>query len=550
MKVYRKIIAFFCSIAIITSCVVLPASAVGIYDNAATLWDWAGIMYKAWKTANPDTPDSEYPGFNPGGMFGNGPGASRDDYDNYVSDLPGSGYNSDGSIVWYPTISDCSSFRFSARHIVQSEFYTVSDLPVTVTDGDYSKTYFVGSQDSIACTPYGTASTFKPGTPQVYFYFIAPFSGSFRSHASRAVLTTLLPSGIRGETLYEGKLTDYQHCSLGDSFYFKVAMPLNSDGYTSFSCTFYVPVIDVIPDSSLASSYPATSRPTSITGDYGIIGDNGEITKVDSQTIVNETDNSVYNPVTNTRYDMSDWSYDYSTRTYTITTTTDNSITVTYGDEYVTINEGDTIYNVYYIVEGGGSSDPGTCTHSYTSSVTTAPTCEAPGVETFTCSLCGHTYTSRVPAAGHTWVVIQSVQTEYDESGNLVTQGYTIYECTICGEQYKDTEGVGPPIAPGADDPSNPTTIGGLFEQLLSGIGSVVGGIIKGLLSLLTKAVEAISGIGDLFASFVDSVVGLFGGFTDFLGAVFPFLPEEFFTIFCLGMILLVAAAVLRKFLN
>lgn len=42
-------------------------------------------------------------------------------------------------------------------------------------------------------------------------------------------------------------------------------------------------------------------------------------------------------------------------------------------------------------------------THSYTSSVTKAATCETAGVRTFTCS-CGHSYTQSIPATGHYYV--------------------------------------------------------------------------------------------------------------------------------------------------
>lgn len=114
-------------------------------------------------------------------------------------------------------------------------------------------------------------------------------------------------------------------------------------------------------------SIESDSRPVSITGNYGIIGDDGSLTKIDATTIVNEGSSTYYNPVTNTSYDLSGWTYDYSTRTYNLTTVDDNSVTVTYGDENVTINEGDTTYNVYYLVEspstgddGSGSGDSGT----------------------------------------------------------------------------------------------------------------------------------------------------------------------------------------------
>lgn len=53
-------------------------------------------------------------------------------------------------------------------------------------------------------------------------------------------------------------------------------------------------------------------------------------------------------------------------------------------------------------------------THSYTSSVTTQPTCCNPGVRTYTCS-CGSSYTESIPATGnHNWVAQTMEQPVYD----------------------------------------------------------------------------------------------------------------------------------------
>ena len=71
--------------------------------------------------------------------------------------------------------------------------------------------------------------------------------------------------------------------------------------------------------------------------------------------------------------------------------------------------------------------------HNYTSSITTEPTCEVPGVRTYTCSVCGDTYTEDIDPLGHTYV-------------NGV--------CTVCGAEdpnyiepspasYFDTDGAG-----------------------------------------------------------------------------------------------------------
>ena len=58
-------------------------------------------LFKDWKAAHPNTPDTEYPGFNPGGMFGGGVGRDElnEKYLDYVSELPATGYNSNGSLL-------------------------------------------------------------------------------------------------------------------------------------------------------------------------------------------------------------------------------------------------------------------------------------------------------------------------------------------------------------------------------------------------------------------------------------------------------------------
>ena len=70
--------------------------------------------------------------------------------------------------------------------------------------------------------------------------------------------------------------------------------------------------------------------------------------------------------------------------------------------------------------------------HSYKSSVTTPATCSNPGVETFTCS-CGLTYTQIIPATGdHSWEKVK----EYPAS--CESEGWTVYECSVCHEQKQD----------------------------------------------------------------------------------------------------------------
>ncbi len=69
--------------------------------------------------------------------------------------------------------------------------------------------------------------------------------------------------------------------------------------------------------------------------------------------------------------------------------------------------------------------------HSYTS-VVTAPTCEATGYTTHTCTTCGASYTSdHVDALGHDYKSAVTAPTCTD-------QGYTTHTCATCGDSYVD----------------------------------------------------------------------------------------------------------------
>lgn len=112
-------------------------------------------------------------------------------------------------------------------------------------------------------------------------------------------------------------------------------------------------------ESGLVSPITADTRVGTFSGNFGYYGDNGQMVLAENISIVNETNNTFHNPVTGDTAPVSSWTYDYGDRSYDITLDSGDTVTVTYGDENVTIVQGGNTYNVYYIVEqGGGEPEP------------------------------------------------------------------------------------------------------------------------------------------------------------------------------------------------
>lgn len=425
-------------------------------------------------------------------------------YDAQVEELPATGYTSTGSLIWQMPVSAVTSFRYDFTR----PFLPVSELPYSGHGGKV----FVDSFCSFKCEH--AAITVHPASGTEFLCtYIVPFTGRMRRVSSTASRITFVhdPTNVSQTVADTYEISSFSFVSSGDEKTFSYAYDFSKHGFneSQYSRSFtqlvlYLPVFEVILDTAPSGDiYNINSRPTSITGDYGIIGDNGQITKVEGNTIVNETNNTVYNPVTGETKTMSDWSYNYEDRSYTVTTETGDTVTITYGDENVVIKEGDTTYNVYYLVDGSGSETPGVCNHQWTETATTPSTCTVPGSRTLTCSLCNEVKTETIPAPGHTWTIKQEVKTEYDEEGNKTQDGYTIFECSVCGEQYKSTDGGAPPGGgSGTGSGSSGGVFSGIFGLLVDFLGffwntfrDFVGEGVKGFLTALMDGTSSIFGL-------------------------------------------------------
>ena len=306
----------------------------------------------------------------------------------YVATLPASTVTSDGGFYWYPTVDDLSKASLDYYPFVPSV------LPRNILD----------KSDNWTGTPYITDSSIT------YTKFILLDNRRTWSYAIYYPNGSATSCYVGFEELSFNKPCDGYYKLLKESLAFasdfnynwaskdlglivddkKIVVPsrYKTVSIGSFNGLFHLPSFKVKPyvpynvtTSDISETYNTGTRAASITGNYGIITESGDVQKIDTQTIVNEGDSTYYNPTTNETTTFTDWTYDYSDRSYTLTLESGDTTTITYGDEYVTINEGDTVTNVYYIVESssgddsGGGTDTPAHTHSYTSSVTREPTC-------------------------------------------------------------------------------------------------------------------------------------------------------------------------------
>ena len=531
----KNVLRFFSSLlaVVILSSVVIPASAdFGGGTGRSDFFTWTD-------------------GFG-GGSFGGGAGReqSKSAYDNYVETLPAQGYMSSGGFIWYPTVSD------------------ISHLWPDLINNAFDKDTLDSSSRS-----FSISLRTERLNGQQQFYYSVPFNGTYKLHDSlvlgyRYLSDDGIVSGVmppRGDTksVYKssGQTVADQAIYPGYNPYFPSKDSLVVYSYTLSS-------FEVIPETAIpADTYNINTRPTSITGgNYGIVGDNGQITKVeDNSTIINETNNTFYNPATGTTVPIVNWSYDYSDRSYKVTLESGDTATITYGDENITISqitttEGDTItnnYTIYYLVDGSGSENPpSTCVHDWQETNTTPATCTVPGSKLSTCSKCQQTKKDPIPALGHDWQVKQTVTTEYDDTGQLTQQGYTIFECSRCHEQYKSPDGTIPPGGGSGTDPGGDEgeTIWDKLGNLIGAIGSGVIGLIEAalgkvldaLIALVEGMMERLKTVVEAVLSIFDELPKLFGGFLDFLVAVFPFLPPELMTILTFGILAVVFIGIIK----
>ena len=293
------------------------------------------------------------------------------------------------------------------------------------------------------------------------------------------------------------------------------------------------------------SSWNLPSFTVNVGGSVGRIG-NSVVSVADSYntiyqdvSFVDEINNTFYNPTTNETVNLSNWQYDYSTREYSLTTVDDRQINLRYGDDSITIREGDTVVNSYYYVVpvGGGDVEP-----TPPPEVSPAPSPSAP------------------PAGdvGGDSIIIgdgsEGVGGIFKWFGNITVS---------IGDIFGNIFGGGSGSGEGGEDDGG----GGILDWLWDGLGKIAdaifGGIGKVLESILKPIidliVDGITFIADSLVSIVDAAMqildiipNMLGGFADFLGSFFSFLPPEIadiFQILQVGILAVIIVILIRLFI-
>lgn len=303
----------------------------GVYDAADALWGLGSDYYGGGRS----TP------YNGGGR----PDADvQSAYNSYVSDLDsdyGTHSVNDSGIRLYPSYSTADVKKFDSFQIISSgnpfiasgscsSAYYISNsmvyfaplfrritLPFSFNYSvhiDAILDNFNGSFDSAVRTSFSSGSSYTTDELKPYYYMQAVGSGSVNVHLYVDVAPV------------SGLITDYYPDAANISSVSRAPSVISS----AFS------------HSSLSTRYHVGTKDSS-----------GNIDAVFDTSFFDEQSKVFSDPASGRNVTITNWSYDYSTRSYALTDGTDN-YTLTFGDDYVTTvvpdGNGGTVTTKYYYV--------------------------------------------------------------------------------------------------------------------------------------------------------------------------------------------------------
>ena len=458
------------------------------------------------------------------------------DYNQYVDQLPATGYTSDGKLLWQPRWTDIANKKIGLSGMFGSYQFLYSGYDGFVKSHSGKVDASVDNSIISAVFLEGSYSNFIFSSS--YSYFLSPIAGHYELLSSTIVAhshETASNSNFYNHDTYLWEPRDCGDYGVGgyvptSARFSDAAGNISSSiraGVYRQSVSIFTPVYRITPIDTTATNnyYTINNRVDNLTGIYVDNSDN-YYTDV---TIVDETNNRYYDMTTKTYYDIKSWSYDYSSRTYFLTLDNDVALTVQFGDDCMTITNNNVTNSYQYVIKNNGTPDtPTTCKHDWQETIDTAPTCLEGGHASYTCSKCGETYEQILAAKGHDWKVIEHVNMVYNSDGTVATQGHTLYQCSVCGEQWYTDTGAPPPDVSGSSNilawlQEFKIWLGDKLDNLFSGSGSnnFWTSTKDTVADVLSSLLEALLGfITDILGAILDLVKELLSFFFDLLSSV------------------------------
>lgn len=488
-------------------------------------------------------------GFGGGGFGGSDPDSwttsddMKNDYNDFVSTLPATGYDNSGSLIWRPEWSDA---YLLVLRIMSSGSYSVSFILQGVKQNPTMSSFHrwvLSDYQLVDDYPY--QETFN-GYSKLLYNWKFPVTGYYTLLQGSAIDYLCIDkdgSSVADTISYSS--SSFNAVAGSSSRYNFELTPSIFLGSSAISqmhrlrVSYFTPVYSIIPVDDISTTYNINTRVNNFQGDYY---DNVTNNYYNNTTIINETTNNYYDMTTNNYYTMSNWSYDYQSRTYFVTLEDGTTITVQFGDDCLTITNNNVENSYQYVINNNNTPSPNpetpsTCKHNWTETIDVEPTCLEGGHANFTCSLCGETYEQILSAKGHNWTVKEHVNTVYGENGVIVTQGHTLYECSACGEQWYTETATPPPDVSGGSNilawlQEFKTWLGDKLDNLFQGDGDtnnfwstnkksftdVLSSLLQTLLDFLTDILEKLLGLVKDLLSFLFDLISsvVITGISDF----------------------------------
>lgn len=245
---------------------------------------------------------------------------------------------------------------------------------------------------------------------------------------------------------YISSTTYSSFLSAGDNKSIKFSFSSNPRIQKKETAYIYYPSFLVVPSNPSASPaqsfYTVINNINTTTFNLATV-ENNQISNVYENTTVINNNNTTFTLPGGGSYPIDSWSFDFDNDRYTLVVLDGEleiPVTVRFGVDDLNIDfDGDT-YNYKYVTEAA----PHVHTWELTSS--TDPTCTGSGAKTYTCSGCNDVRTETVPALGHDWQLISSVEDHYEADLAACACGdcgSTNVSLASGGENYFTSEEIG-----------------------------------------------------------------------------------------------------------